>query len=335
MATIDNRGTATPLPQIDLTLATSLDLLSAYVAHLILMPFVVMVQQGTMPITGLNRQIVTVDSDEEGYPVRLNTDVDGKTFLTKRKRVEVLLPDDSDRVYGTRERAQTHKAKQGTHSMLIAREASCVSLLQTTGTFGSGYNAAAAAKWDTANGDPIADLVDAAGAIEDKTGVPASEVVFVMTPKAFRALCKHTKTRELAKAFMTGTGALPMILPTTVIAACAGVKNILIARAPKHTNAPGKTKVAAGIWSDTSVLGFLPAVGGQEEIGLGLNFVWDRSGSRSELSQAVDLERNDALAFSVEEYRDERAESDVVRVAMYDQPTITNKDAGYLITTVL
>jgi hypothetical protein len=293
-------------------------------------------QQGPLPIMVLDRQIVSCATDAQGYPTRIITRLSDSSYACGRSALESVLRDGEVDVYGSRDLGVQHKSTALALGLLTAREKTAATLLQNTTTF-AGQTTAAAAKWDTANGDPLADITKLTTAVRKRTGVPARRQRVLLPADAYDAFCAHPKVREVASRFsIAAPTALPMIFPETTAAAILGVGSVVIASAVYDTANQAKSPALSDLWDRTIVAAFVPSGDAAlDPVALGFDLVWDAAGVTAPESLATGISVNAALAFELDAYRDERAEGTVVRVKAYDQMLITNKWACQLLTTVL
>ena len=329
---IDNRGTATPLPFLDLALSTSGFLLDQFVADTVLPAYPVATQTGALPIMVADRHAYTLKRDSSGYPIRIPVKLNGVKYDATESSAESAVPDDSAKAYFDKAKAYIHRAQQTALSLLLARETTVAALVQNTGVFDSGVTAGI---WTTDSNDPVQELITI---IEDRAtllGVDPSALAVLMPARAWRAFKRNALVKAAVASLFQGQGATSINISAEQAAAVLGVGKVTVARAQVDTANPAKASVFGPVWDRTKVVVYLPSEGSFESLGLGKTFTWTPGLDGSDLSQAVGQETNAALAFRSEIYRDERATSDIVRVRDYIAPVVTNTQAAYIITGVV
>ncbi len=343
MTIIDSR-TSRPLPDVGLVLATSPNLLKGLIAHLLLPAFPVDVAEGAIPFNTYDRRVVSVLRAPDGSVSRISTEVKGDKFSCKEGALEAPLYDGDIRVYGDRNRAEMHKAKQVAGSLLIAREVAAATLLFDTAIFAdtnkNRVTIAGGKEWDAAAdaGKPLDDLTKALGFLIDR-GYDPSQLTLILPSKAQRALSANAqfKARTIATPAYAqlGAAALPAIVPESVIAAVLGIKEVILARGTKDVAKKGQAASYSPIWDpEMCMLAYLGS-NAEDDAGLGHTFTTTQGLDLSALNQATDLPSDPALYFKVDAYREEKLTADIIRARDCLDMKLTNTDAAVLISNIL
>lgn len=337
---LDRRSdTSRAMPDTELIILTSPALRTGYIANRILPTFRVMDQAGPLPVLHTNRRLVTIKRDANGFPSRTPVQVSDKMYGCAESSHETAVPDASVKLYGTRELAENHAAENAVLKILDGREAAAAALLFSTSTFGSGLNTGIAndKRWTLDAADPAADVLAAGGAIRKRTGVPVRDQRLVISAALHEVLSKQAKMRELAKALYSAGNIVPALIPEATLAAIFGVAGIDVGGVSFDTSDPSKGDTSTSFsdaWAWDKALLYVPSTTGRIESGIGRDLIWDAGLDRGPLTTATDLEADDALAFRLDVYREERATQNVVRARAYDQLLVMNAKAGHLLTNL-
>lgn len=348
MTTLDSRGTATPLPEVDLVLATTLTLFNGFIAQRLLPAFESLKRTGVLPFNVVDRRVYTAARAPDGGFQRILTEVGAKLFVCEEYGLESVLFDGEVPVYGTRERGQQHKAGQTALSLLTAREFAASALLFSTSVFtgASGLiTIANGAEWGAAatelpndNGFPITNLNKAIGMLEDR-GFRRDLLSVVMPTKTHRIASMNKQVIEKVKALPAyanlGASGVPAVIPASAFAAVLGVKEVILAGSIKDTANRAKASTNVPIWDPEKVLVAYLSQGDLDDAGLGRTIVSSEGMDRSALSAAADLPTDAGLIFRTDTYRDEKVTGDVIRVREQDVQKVTNVDAGVLLDNCL
>lgn len=348
MSLIDSRGTATPLPEVGLVLATAMALFEGFIAQLLLPAFESRTKTGSLPFNVYDRRIYSAARDPNGTFQRIVAEVGAKSFLCEEYGLELPLFDGEIAVYGERARAEQHKAMQVALSMLTLREAAAAALLFSTSTFTGAarlISIANGAEWGAAateapndNGLPLTVLQKAIGTLEDR-GYRRDLLSVVMPTKTQRVFSLNKQVIEKAKATPAyanlGAAAIPTVIPGSVIAALLGVKEVITAGGIKDTANRNKESSFSPIWDPEKVLVAHLSRGDFDDAGLGRTIVSSEGIDRSSLSAVADLPTDAGLLFRVESYREEKVTGDIIRVREQSVQKVTNADAGVLIDNCL
>lgn len=348
MSTIDSRGTATPLPEVDLVLATALALFEGFIAQRLLPAFESLKRHGTLPFNVHDRRIYTAARAPDGSFQRILTEVGAKEFLCGEYGLESVLFDSDIPVYGTRERGQQHKASQTALSLLTTREAAAAALLFSTDTFSGSSRlvsiaggkewGAAATEVPNASAVPLTDFGKAIGLLEDR-GFRRDQLSIVLPVKTNRILSTTsqmiTQVRAMPAYANLGANAIPAIIPGSVLASLLGVKEVIVAGSVKDTSNRAKASVIAPLWDPEKVLVAYLSQSDYDDAGLGRTIVSSEGLDRSALSAAADLPTDPGLIFHTDSYREEKVTGDVIRVREQSIQKVLNADAGVLIDNCL
>lgn len=242
---------------------------------------------------------------------RNDTQVTNDTFDCEEYGVEELVDDGSALVVGQYFDAEMTAAKKGIYNILYQQEVRIKTLLQSTGTFSSGYQYACYDEWDQAStATPIKDILGAKMKLYQNSGADESmgaKLVLGMSHKVFTALA-GTNDVKGALGF-NGPGLPPAYWQTEAIARVLGVDEVVYSIA---------TASGSDLWDDEYAYLFFKSESSDMSIPrLGNVFRWD--------SDCAD----NAL---VETYRDEPRRSNVVRVRQHVDEKIVNVQCGILIT---
>jgi len=222
--------------------------------------------------------------------IRLDFGTESATYKTKQYAADEAIADE-ERANSTLpldlERAAIEHL--GVAS-LIRKELQFAADFMKTGVWGTDNTSAT--DWDdTSTGDPIADLIDAAGVISGATGfMPNTLVVGAIVD---RALMKHPDVLDRLKY----TQAATQNNIRSALAAMLGIENYIVSSAISITSVEGQTDVYAPIIDDDALLLYVNPAAGWNGVSAGKTFVWQPGGG----------------AGSIYTYRDESRHADVIQ----------------------
>lgn len=144
----------------------------------------------------------------------------------------------------------------------------------------------AATDWDDANGDPIADIIDAAGVISAATGyLPNTLVVGDIVDRALR---KNAKIRETIKYVQATT----MAAVRAAIAGALGIENYVVSSAIYDTANDGQTASYSPVIDDDALLLYVNPASGWAGVSAGKTFVWQPGGGLGSIYRWRDAGRH-------------------------------------------
>lgn len=347
METIDSRGTARPLEEAGLILATTLVLFDNLIAQRLLPAFESRLATGTLPFQVYDRRIYSADRAPDGTFRAITSEVGAAKFVCDEYGLQTRLSDNDVKIYGDRSKAELHKARQVALSLLLSREASAASLLFSSTTF-SDTNlitiangkewGASATELPNDTAVPLTDLQAAIGRLEDR-GFARERLSLTIPAKTHRILSRTKQVIDQVRALPAyanlGSSAIPVQIPGAVLAALLGVKQVIIAGGIKDTANRAKTSTFAPIWDPEKVLMSYLSEGDTDDAGLGRTIVSSEGMERSPLSAAQDLPTDAGLLFRVDTWRDENITGDWIRAREQSVQKVTNVAAGVLIDNAL
>jgi hypothetical protein len=256
--------------------------------------------------------------------------------------VEEIIDDATVERYGDIVRVEQIAAMRAINRVLQRLEYDIAATLQSTATFGSGKNGAAAVPWTTAaTADPIADIDAAHDAINTNSGQDANTLQ--LTKKSFRAMIRTARLEGLLKynaadlMIATNAGqnmdAVPRVRDGLM--ELLQVENILIGRGFKNTADGGQTASLSRMWDDTKAL--LCVV---KDDGL----YGDLESPEPQVGRTIFTTKNDDPlpgqgdaglgSLIMDEYREENVRGSVLRPRNKRQVKTLHTECGYLITAV-
>ena len=170
-----------------------------------------------------------------------------------------------------------------------------------------------ATDWDDANGDPIADIIDAAGVISAATGyLPNTLIVGDIVDRALR---KNAKIRETIKYVQATT----MSAVRAAIAGALGIENYVVSSAIYDTANDGQTASYSPVIDDDALLLYVNPTPGWAGVSAGKTFVWQPGGGLG----------------SIYRYRDASRHADVIQhKEQWDQKVIA-PELGYFFSDIV
>lgn len=194
---------------------------------------------------------------------------------------------------------------------MLRKEAQFAADFMKTGVWGTDNTTAT--DWDDANGDPIADIVDASGVISAATGFEPN--MLVVGAVVDRALRKNAKIRETIK-YVQETS---MQAVRAAIASALGIEYYLVSSAIYDTANEGQTASYAPLIDDDALLLYMNPSAGRAGISAGKTFVWQPGGGSG----------------SIYRYRDNGRHADVIQhKEQWDQKAIA-PELGYFFSDIV
>jgi hypothetical protein len=197
-----------------------------------------------------------------------------------------------------------------TQRLLVSKEIDAVSQVTNTAVVTQNVTLSGTDRWDDyANSDPIGDVQTGIDAINLATSAAPSEMTVVMGYPVYVALRNHPQIIERIKHSQLG------ILDEGLLAQVFGVKRVIVGSATKNTANAGATASMSYAWGKNVWVMLIAGKPGPRTVSFGYTL---RKGSRQVLRM-----------------RDDRAETEFVRVKDYYQQHIMASDAGYYLATVV
>lgn len=336
-----NTGTATP----------RLDLLGpilqegfpeeSYVAHKVLSPILVQKRFGAIPsFLFSNDQALQIKHSPKTSYATIVSKLGQNNYSCQEAGVEEHLSVEDYEVMG-KDYAEMVISRRLVHTVLRSRDlALAQTLMGATGetTFAKTLITAANA-WDTANGDPIGDVLSAKLAVAKQIGVPANAML--ISYELYIKLCKSPKMQTVVRNVMGYSGAVVKTaitgeIPVEVLAQHFGLDEIIIAPGIYNTANEAVTPdnaARAFIWPNNYALVFRKSTGQQDfrEVAMGRMFVYDLASTIGALAVgSIDALR----AIMLEWYRKEDVSADAFRCREYVDMQVLLPVAGSLIKSV-
>lgn len=194
---------------------------------------------------------------------------------------------------------------------LLRKEKQFADDFMKTGVWGTDNTTAT--DWDDTTGDPIANLLDAAGVISAATGMmPNTLIVGAVVD---RALMMHADVLDRLKYTQAATqGNI-----RSALAAMLGIENYLVSTAIIESANPGQTASYGPIIDDDALLLYVNPNAGWAGVSAGKTFYWQPGGGLG----------------SIYRYRDESRQADVVQhKEQWDQKAIA-PELGYFFSDIV
>jgi hypothetical protein len=165
-------------------------------------------------------------------------------------------------------------------------------------------------RWgDYANSDPIGDMQTAVDTVAKATVKSAKELTVVMGYEAYSVLRNHPQILDRKKWSAMGT------LQASDLAEVFGVKEVIIAESQYNSAGQGVTDSMGYIWGKNAWVFYISEKTGRKVLTFGRTL---RKGAKR-----------------VFRFRDDRAESEYIRLKDYYQQMIVAAEAGYVLKTVV
>ena len=175
-------------------------------------------------------------------------------------------------------------------------------------THGAGY-------WDSANGNPVADVAKIRSQVKAKTGLKPNKMV--VTDNVHNGLMNNAVVLDRIKYTQRG------IVTEDILAALFGVDEYLVAGAVFNSAQEGTTAVMGYMASNTFLLAYAPKTPGLKRPSAGYIFQWTGKYGA------------EAMGTRVKKFRMEPIQSDRVEVEMGFQMAQTGRDLAVLGVSVL
>ena len=336
-----NTGTATPrLDLLGPILEEGIDL-DAYVAHRILPPLVVSKRRGAIPsFLFTDAQNLSIKHTPKKAFARIVSKLGQADYSCEEAGVEEPLSYEDYEILG-RDMAQELIARKLLHIVLRARDFALGSSFFSAGgeTLFAQNLVTADHAWNTDEGTPLDDILQAKRNIALRTGVPGN--CMVIGYDLYIDLCKNVQIQTLVRNVMGYGGsaftkdAVIKEIPAEVLSMTFGLDEIIIARGVVDANAEGAASKNLGfIWPRNYALVFRKAKNANDvrEIALGRTFVYDLA---SEFNALTTMQMADSVrAFFMEQYPQPDINADVLRCREYIDMQVLYAQAGALIKSV-
>ena len=216
--------------------------------------------------------------------IRLDYGTESDTFKTEQWAGDEAIADE-ERANSTLplDLERTAIEHLGNVSML-RKEIQFATDFMKTGVWGTDNTSAT--DWDDANGDPIADIIEASGVISAATGYePNTLVVGAVVDRALR---KSAKIREVIKY----TQATTMQAVRAAIAGALGIENYLVSSVIYDSANEGQAASYGPIIDDDALLLYINPTVGWSGISAGKTFVWQPGGGAGSIYSYYDNGRH-------------------------------------------
>jgi hypothetical protein len=306
-----------------------------YVAHRIFAPLAVEKRTGAIPSFLLtNDQILSVKHSPKTAYKRIFSSLGEKTYSCQEDGLEEPLSREDFEIL-SRSGAEAAVANRLVHSLLRARDYSISqAFFSATGeaTF-TGQVTTAGANWDTATGDPYANISDALEAIGMRVG--GAQVSMVIGWGAYTKLKKNAKVQSAYRNVLgyTDRKGIELEIPVSTLATIFGLKNVYIARGIYNSANEGLTASRSFLFPSTYAMLFVESAGGQtaNEMCTGRMFNWDLSAKVSDLVTGT----ADALrAVYLEGYSDVTIDAEILRARDYIDMKVLVPESVQLIKSI-
>lgn len=290
------------------------------VADAILPPFSVMQDNGVYFVaptaTILQRGESQARGTGAGYK-RFDTRLEQATYACKDYGNEKVLDDAQASNYAKYFDYEAAEADMVTRLTVLEREIRVKNLVHNETTFpASGTTGLTVSNaWSSAaNGTPISDVHAGIAALHAKTG--ANRFKLQISYQAQFDLSRNNQIREALKY----TQSMPGLIPLADLARALGVAEVVAPQSAMYNSADeGQTASLSEVWSTTyAFLYVAPATSSLNETCLGRTFVND----------------NDGGIMTVEQYRDERNRSNVLRARQKVHESLHLTSCGFLFKSV-
>jgi hypothetical protein len=309
-----------------------------YITPRVLPVFGMAHQQGSLPtVVRTDDQVLDIKRSPKTTHRRVEGEAGRITITTEEQSIEEPFSVEDEDILGP-ERAEMAVAQRCRNILVRATDAALASALFTTGTFGTGFNTAAAAAWGSASGsDPLADVDGAKESVFKRIGMDPNAMLISRGLQT--KLSKDPVIRARVVSSLGGSDearrALPARIAEDLLSVIFGIE-VIVAGGVKNSAQKGQTPVRNYIFSDEFCLVFAKAEGDDLVTPqLGRTFVWDDGMMQREesgLTLADDGISPDMAGLIIETYRQSTISSDIVRARNYLQQRILLKDAGHLLT---
>ena len=201
--------------------------------------------------------------------------------------------------------------KSATEKVLIAQEVRVAELFQTDANWTT--NNASTARWDAADGDPLADIDTAMLGVLNQTGKRSNTIA--MGFQSWQAMRKNSNVTGLLSADERSALTVRDLAP--IFADMFGINQILVGSAVRNTAALGATASLSSVWdaTDTVWVGYV-----------------NPDASKVDPSAAYSFTFEDLAAFS---YDEDATRSSIVRVNHTVEEAVVGAGLGATITNTI
>jgi hypothetical protein len=329
------QSTATPRPDIGLTIVQDGFSLDEYIWPLLLPAFPVQVSIGTIPkITGHLRIERISRPRYGGFTRGTVTATDTATFNCAEVGHEQPYDAKDVEVYGSENNAQIFSGQVALGSVLRKMEYAAVSSLFSTTLFSANYQHAAVATWSTESANPINDVVNATLKLRKQCG--AMKGTLFISAGTVANLQKNSTIQTRYRQIMGFTNAskgTDINLDLVDLARVLGVEKVVAGGARYDSADENQTRNVGFIVPDTmALLVYQPPVNDPMAPHMGRTFTWEQ-GLMS--WGAAGVKSNSVLNGTVlEEYYDTTANVAIMRARAFNDLVVLNKESAVLITNV-
>lgn len=241
--------------------------------------------------------------------------LDDQPYLVQTHKHETTYDDETEADFADVISFERTAAALSRHVILRAREKRAADLtVRNSADFPLTGNTGLAVDtpWDDPDGaTPAADLVHGIDAIRRQTGVTGFGMHLQIPYYLHRQL---SLAKDVRDALKIDSKEFPGAVPTESLATYFGVGRVIVAGAMYDADDQGvATEDLVDIWPDDHAFLFIPGGGGLERPQLGRTMVWTEYGRK----------------MSVDVYRDEEHESDVLRVKQSVQELLFGTRFGF------
>lgn len=309
---------------------------AGFIARLLFPPFRVARQTASMPkLLVTHDQVLDIKHAPKTPYARVQAKLSGDTYNCEEAGVEEPLHATDYDVLGI-DGAEQVATERGRDIVLRAREAALADIL--TGSDGETLLAGqitepdSGENWGESGGKPIDDVLEADSALNLRVGMGPRWLI--ISQYEYEDLQKNTQIREEYRRIVgqSDSSATNRKLNLDDLARTLGVDKVIVASARKNTANAGQSAVYAYVWPAKYALLVRGVVNPNDltEPVFGRMFVWDEAGATAVGSDASTSE-DTVEALTVQSYRDEKVDSDIIRVREWTDLKILNLTAAQLI----
>lgn len=322
---------ATPRPDILLTIIQDKPDLKAFIAWAILAPYVVGVSSAPIPRVLRRARIERLKRSRYGKYTRATLEVvDNGTYSCKDEGNEEAYDAKDVEIFKGEDNCQRVMGSAALRTNLLAQESAVATTLMSTSTFGSGFNGAAIAAWDQAGGKPLDDIALGKQTVLLACGMEPNTLV--IGAGLYTKLKRNAQIQSQVRAVMGYTDKKGIVFDVSPadLAMVFGLEQVLVGRAAYDSADEGQTATMGFVWpSDKALLAYLPDAADEFAPHLGRTFIWDDG--LMDFGDAQQLERP-FEGVVLEHYYETANNTGIMRARRNLDTMILNKDSGYLIT---
>lgn len=271
-------------------------------------------------------ELLNVDMDTKRGPDgsynRVSRVWEWDTYDCEKRGLEGTVDDDNRAEMRKFVDLEQAEAKLVRRNVALAYEVRVANKIMNTAAVTSGGSGFGSANSAVAYTEALIATIDFARDVNagilylQQRGVNTEELSLVMSSTVFDRLRRSTKLLQYIYGNTVGTG--NQALSPDVVAKALGIKEVLIGTRSYNSGKKGQTPAYTNIWGTTYVALVNIKSGEFNEGGIGRTITWTEDSSG---------------LYTVETYREEKLEKDVVRVKQNSTEKIIDSNEGYLITT--